>query len=219
MSTSLRARSRCGWDRTCDPRWGAVSSSVVKVPESRGRNRKELRMVLLSVVQLTTMAIASSGSRAGSNSDNSGGGSNSGGGGSSDGGGYTPCAVPALNYWDTTRSMSQKENGCAAWNDGLSRHSYIMHAAASARWPAHVYSCANVQKKLPYPGKFATVSRAASLLSFSYNYRVIIYKMKKKREARDSPRSGSPSESMFRSLRIPKYKARQWIEWMSYFVI
>lgn len=53
-------------------------------------------MVLLTVVQPTTMAIASSGSRADSNSDNSGSGSSS--GGSSDGGGYTPCAVPALNY-------------------------------------------------------------------------------------------------------------------------
>lgn len=82
-------------------------------------------------------------------------GEDGGSGGDTDGGGYTPCVVPALNYWDTTRSMSQKENGCAAWNDGLSRRSYIMHAAVSALWLARMYSCANVQKKeentLPRP--------------------------------------------------------------------
>lgn len=71
---------------------------MVSVPEPQGRKRKELWMVSSTVVQPTTMAIASSGS----NSDNSG----AGGGGSSDGDGsdgsdgseYTPCVVPALNY-------------------------------------------------------------------------------------------------------------------------
>jgi len=74
---------------------------MVSVPEPKGRKRKESWMMPSTVVQATTMAIASSSSnRAGSNSDNGGDGSSDDGGGSdgSDGGGYTPCAVPALNY-------------------------------------------------------------------------------------------------------------------------
>ena len=54
-------------------------------------------------------------------------------------GACAPCAVPALNYWDATRSMSQKESGRAAWNDGLSRHSYIMHEAASTSCELRVF--------------------------------------------------------------------------------
>lgn len=190
MSMNLRDRSRCGWNRACDARWGAVLSSVVSVPEPKGRKRKESWMMPPStVVQATTMATASSSSsRAGSNSDNGGDGSSGDGGGSdgSDGGGYTPCAVPALNYWDTTRSMSQKENGCAAWNDGLSRRSYIMHAAASARWPAHVYSCANVKKKLPTLSR-RVCHRVESRVSSEFLVRlcrVIACKVKKVKDVR-----------------------------------
>lgn len=140
--------------------WGAFLNLVVSVLEPREEKRKELRGWCRRRWYSRRRRLRSRVVVAEKWCD-SGGGED---GGGTDGGGYTPCAVPALNYWDTTRSMSQKENGCAAWNDGLSRRSYIMHAAVSALWPARVYSCANVQKKkrkeentLP-PSALATVS-------------------------------------------------------------
>lgn len=85
------------------------------------------------------------------------------------------------------------------------------------------YIRALTYKKLLYPSELATVSRVASLLSFSCDYVALLsVKWKKARDTAVQPRSGPPLQGLcfrFVSLHVHNVEQDNATVWMSYFVI